>query len=128
MRGVVRAARSMAMAALLTACAAQKQAVPQAASPPGPSPAAHAAAVQALYPPWQHGTNNDAANQGLAFTVPAIDVLADFHGDPSKAALVLYVGGNYYFAMAPLVQAFGLAYPQYRGKVYYETLPPGILE
>jgi ABC-type molybdate transport system substrate-binding protein len=128
MRGVLRAARRIAVAALLTACAAQQQAVPQAASPPGPSPAAHAAAVQALYPPWQHGTNNDAANQGLAFTVPAIDVLADFHGDPEKAALVLYVGGNYYFAMAPLVQAFGQAYPQYRGKVYYETLPPGILE
>ena len=84
--------------------------------------------MQALYPPWQNGANNGAASQGLAFTVPAIDVLADFHGDPSNPALVLYVGGNYYFAMAPLVQAFGQAYPQYRGKVYYETLPPGILE
>jgi ABC-type molybdate transport system substrate-binding protein len=29
--------------------------------------------------------------------------------------------------MAPLVQAFGEAFPQYRGHVYYETLPPGLL-
>lgn len=118
----------MSVATLLAACAAQPQPGPQAASQPGPTPAARVAAAQALYPPWQRGTNNDAANQGLAFTVPAADVLADFHGDPGKAALVLYVAGNYYFAMAPLVQAFGQAYPQYRGKVYYETLPPGILE
>ena len=95
---------------------------------PAPTPAARAAAMQALDPPWQNGANNGAAERGLQFTVPAADVLADFHGDPGKAKLVLYVAGNYYFAMAPLVDAFGQAYPQYRGKVYYETLPPGILE
>jgi ABC-type molybdate transport system substrate-binding protein len=40
---------------------------------------------------------------------------------------VLYVGGNYFFAMAPLVQAFETHYPQYKGHVYWETIPPGLL-
>jgi ABC-type molybdate transport system substrate-binding protein len=84
--------------------------------------------MQAVYPPWQNGENNGATHRGLAFSVPAADVLADFHGDPGNATLVLYIAGNYYFAMAPLVHAFAQAYPQYSGKVYYETLPPGILE
>jgi hypothetical protein len=34
-----------------------------------------------VFPPWQHGANNDAANRGLDFTVPEVDVLADSHGD-----------------------------------------------
>jgi molybdate transport system substrate-binding protein len=58
-----------------------------------------------VFPPWQHGRNNDTADRGFEFTVPQVDVLADFHGDPFTAELVLYVGGNYFFAMAPLVQA-----------------------
>jgi ABC-type molybdate transport system substrate-binding protein len=92
-----------------------------------PSPAARAAAVEAQYPPWQHGANNGATNKGIDFTVPPVDVLADFHGSLDNPALVLYVGGNYFFAMAPLVAAFGRAYPAYAGKVYYETIPPGTL-
>jgi molybdate transport system substrate-binding protein len=40
---------------------------------------------------------------------------------------VLYVGGNYFFAMAPLVQAFEARLPQYRGRIYWETIPPGLL-
>jgi ABC-type molybdate transport system substrate-binding protein len=59
--------------------------------------------------------------------VPSVDVLADFHGSLDNPQLVLYASGNYFFAMAPLVQAFGEAYPQYRGRVFYETLPPGLL-
>lgn len=35
----------------------------------------------AIFPPWQHGANNDAQRRGLEFTVPPVDVLADFHGD-----------------------------------------------
>jgi len=42
-------------------------------------------------------------------------------------ALALYVGGNYFFAMAPLVHAFEERYPQYKGHVYWETLSPGLL-
>lgn len=78
-------------------------------------------------PPWQTGKNNDAIDRGLEFTVPGVDSLADFHGDLTKPRLVLFVGGNYYFAMAPLVQAFEEQHPDYRGRIYWETLPPGLL-
>ena len=80
-----------------------------------------------IFPPWQHGANNDATNRGLEFTVPEVDVLADFHGDPTNPNLVLYVGGNYFFAMAPLVQAFETLHPEYKGRIFWETLPPGLL-
>ncbi|MBS0365545.1 MAG: substrate-binding domain-containing protein [Proteobacteria bacterium] len=80
-----------------------------------------------LYPPWQHGANNDAVERGLTFTVPDADNLADFHGDPRDPLLALYVGGNYFFAMAPLVKTFEAQHPQYRGRLYWETLPPGLL-
>ena len=89
--------------------------------------ATRAAQDESLYPPWQHGANNDSARRGLEFTEPDADNLADFHGDPLHAALSLYVGGNYFFAMAPLVQAFEARYPQYKGRVYWETIPPGLL-
>jgi len=81
----------------------------------------------ALFPPWQHGANNDALERGVTFTVPDADNLADFHGDVQDPKLVLYVGGNYFFAMAPLVQAFENRYPEFKGRLYWETLPPGIL-
>ena len=81
----------------------------------------------ALFPPWQHGANNDATEKGFTFTVPEVDVLADFHGDVTDPKLVLYVGGNYFFAMAPLVQAFETSHPAYKGRVYWETIPPGLL-
>lgn len=92
--------------------------------------AAHAAEPipDTIFPPWQHGANNDAAPRGLSFTVPQIDDLADFHGDVSDPKLVLYVGGNYFFAMAPLVAAFEQQHPELKGRVYWETLPPGLLE
>lgn len=92
-------------------------------------PVAHAHVPQAsdIYPPWQHGQNNDALHRGLEFTVPDVDNLADFHGDPVDPALSLYVGGNYFFAMAPLVHAFERKYPEYKGRLYWETIPPGLL-
>jgi ABC-type molybdate transport system substrate-binding protein len=91
------------------------------------SPADRLKANEATYPPWQQGRNNGALNRGLEFTVPPVDVLADFHGSLDGPQLVLYASGNYFFGMAPLVRAFGEAYPQYRGRVFYETLPPGLL-
>ncbi|WP_082621997.1 substrate-binding domain-containing protein [Bordetella sp. N] len=81
----------------------------------------------AVSPPWQGEKNNDAVNRGFEFTVPDADNLADFHGNPSHPALSLYVGGNYFFAMAPLVKAFEKKYPEYKGRLYWETLPPGLL-
>jgi molybdate transport system substrate-binding protein len=81
----------------------------------------------ALYPPWQHGDNNDVKEHGVEFTVPDADNLADFHGNPVDARLVLFVGGNYFFAMAPLVAAFEKLHPEFTGRLYWETLPPGLL-
>lgn len=80
-----------------------------------------------IFPPWQHGQNNDAIDKGFDFTVPEIDSMADFHGDLNVPKLVLYVGGNYYFAMAPLVQAFEKLHPDYAGRIFYVTIPPGML-
>lgn len=81
-----------------------------------------------IFPPWQRGENSDATQRGLAFTVPEVDDLADFHGDVSDPKLVLYVGGNYFFAMAPLIAAFEREHPEFKGRIYWETLPPGLLE
>ncbi|MGC8591506.1 substrate-binding domain-containing protein [Acidithiobacillus sp.] len=80
-----------------------------------------------VFPPWQHGANNPAVAKGLEFTVPEVNNLPDFHGSIDNPQLTIFVGGNYFFAMAPLVAAFEKEYPQLKGKIYYETLPPGIL-
>ena len=80
-----------------------------------------------IFPPWQHGANAPATVKGLEFTVPEVNVLADFHGNLNNPKLVIFVAGNYYFAMAPLVAAFEQEHPQYKGRIYFETLPPGIL-
>lgn len=80
-----------------------------------------------IFPPWQQGANNPAITRGVELTVVEADNLADFHGDLTQAELVLYVAGNSFFAMAPLMHAFESQYPRYRGKVYFETLPPGVL-
>jgi len=80
-----------------------------------------------IFPPWQHGDNNPVTRRGLEFTVPEVDDLPDFHGDPFNAQLVVFLGGNYYFAMAPLVKAFVAEHPEFNGKMYFETIPPGLL-
>ncbi|WP_429289551.1 substrate-binding domain-containing protein [Paraburkholderia sp. CI3] len=80
-----------------------------------------------MSPPWQRGANSDIQARGLQFTEPDADNLADFHGSPIAPLLSLYVGGNYFFAMAPLVHAFEERYPEYKGHVYWETIPPGLL-
>jgi cytochrome c/ABC-type molybdate transport system substrate-binding protein len=82
---------------------------------------------EAIFPPWSGGKNNSATNKGFQFTVPEVDDMPDFHGDPFHAKLVLYIGGNYYFAVGPLVRAFEKSHPSLNGKIFAETLPPGIL-
>lgn len=83
--------------------------------------------AERLYPPWSHGKNDPALHQGLRFTVPEVDDMPDFHGSLDHPALVIFVGGNYYFAMAPLVHAFEARQPRLRGRIFYVTLPPGLL-
>lgn len=80
-----------------------------------------------IFPPWQHGDNNPVTRRGLEFTVPEVDDLPDFHGNPFNAKLVVFLGGNYYFAVAPLVHAFEAQHPEFKGRMYYETIPPGLL-
>lgn len=64
-----------------------------AAQPPE-SPAGRLAAQEAQFPPWQNGKNDGAANQGLVFTVPPADSLADFHGSLDNPLLVLYASST----------------------------------
>lgn len=80
-----------------------------------------------MFPPWQDGRNNDTVHKGFVFTVPEVDDLADFHGDVNDPKLVLYIGGNYYFAVAPLVRAFEKQHSDYTGRVFVVTIPPGLL-
>ena len=86
-----------------------------------------AIAADPVYPPWQHGANNPALNKGVEFTVHEADNLADFHGNLNEPLLVIYYGGNSFFTMAPLVKAFEAKFPHYKGRIYFETLPPGLL-
>jgi len=95
-----------------------------AASPAGADPQRD---TNRAFPPWQGGANAPARDKGLEFTVHEADNLADFHGDLTNARLILYVGGNYFFAMAPLVAAFEARHPELAGRIYYETIPPGLL-
>ncbi len=78
-------------------------------------------------PPWQAGANNDATDRGLVFTIPEIDVLADFHGDLTDPKLVLFFGGNYFFATRLLVLAFEASRPDFKDRIFWETIPPGRL-
>jgi len=121
------AAGLLALSALAVLAAGAEPATPASEARPAGSDACPGRWDEENFPPWQHGANNDVADRGLEFTVPDADVLADFHGDPANPLLVLYVGGNYFFAMAPLVQRFEARHPEYRGRLYWETIPPGLL-
>ncbi|SIR54090.1 MULTISPECIES: substrate-binding domain-containing protein [Acidiphilium] len=79
-----------------------------------------------IFPPWQHGANDDALDKGFKFTVPEVDDMADFHGNLDNPKLILYIGGNYFFAVAPLVKAFEQEHSKYKGHVFVVTIPPGL--
>ncbi len=78
-------------------------------------------------PPWSKGANNPAKQTGYTFRVPDIDNVPDLHGNPADAQLVLFIGGNQFFVLPQLVAAFERQYPELKGHIFYETLPPGIL-
>ncbi|MGH9600015.1 MAG: extracellular solute-binding protein [Terracidiphilus sp.] len=78
-------------------------------------------------PPWSKGANDPAAQTGYTFRVPDIDNVPDLHGNPADARLVLYIGGNQFFVLPRLVTAFEQEHPELKGRIFYETLPPGIL-
>ncbi len=78
-------------------------------------------------PPWSKGANDPAAAQGYKFHVPDVDNIPDLHGDPAGAKLVLFIGGNQFFVLPQLIAGFEKLHPDLAGRIYYETLPPGIL-
>lgn len=78
-------------------------------------------------PPWSKGANDPAASKGYEFRVPDVDNIPDLHGDPADAKLVLFIGGNQFFVLPQLVAGFVQLHPELAGRIYYETLPPGIL-
>ena len=84
-----------------------------------------AAAQQA--PPWSQGRNNPAADKGYVFQVDDVDNVPDLHGNPEGAQLVLFIGGNQFMVLPELIEGFEKQHPELRGRIFYETLPPGIL-
>ncbi|MHB0878666.1 MAG: substrate-binding domain-containing protein [Anaerolineae bacterium] len=95
---------------------------------PGPSGARVSDAGAGASSPASSGAGDaPAAYTGVRFSVPGVADLPDLHGNPADAGLVLYVGGNYFFALPPLLHAFTAGYPSLSGRVFYETLPPGVL-
>ena len=85
-----------------------------------------AATIQVM-PPWTKGDNNPALDKGVTFQVPDIDNVPDLHGNPAGAQLVLFIGGNQFFVMPQLIAGFVAKHPELKGRIFYETLPPGIL-
>ncbi|MGH9404584.1 MAG: substrate-binding domain-containing protein [Terriglobia bacterium] len=77
--------------------------------------------------PWSRGLNDPASNKGYIFQVPGADNVPDLHGNPAGAKLVLFIGGNQFMVLPKLVSAFVKDHPELAGKIFYETLPPGIL-
>ena len=78
-------------------------------------------------PPWSKGANNPAAEKGYIFRVPDIDNVPDLHGNPGDAKLVIFIGGNQFFVLPQLIAGFEGHHPELKGRIFYETLPPGIL-
>lgn len=78
------------------------------------------------YPPWE-GERNPSAEKGTIFETGDIDNMPDFHGNPMAAEFVIFAGGNYFFALDELVAAFEKAHPELRGRIFYETIPPGVI-
>jgi molybdate transport system substrate-binding protein len=62
----------------------------------------------------------------VTLTVPPVDVIEDLHGDPLMAELVLFLNGNQFMVMEELLTVFRTLHPTIR-RIFYETLPPGIL-
>jgi len=62
----------------------------------------------------------------VTLTVPPVDVIEDLHGDPLTAELVLFLNGNQFMVMEELLTVFRTLHPTIR-RIFYETLPPGVL-
>jgi molybdate transport system substrate-binding protein len=74
-----------------------------------------------LYPPWR-----EPMEGGCRFTVPEIDNVPDLHGDIVDPQLVIFFHGNQFMVTHDLIAAFRKHHPKYQ-RIYWETLPPGVL-
>jgi molybdate transport system substrate-binding protein len=74
-----------------------------------------------LFPPWLVPPGN-----GRQFTVPEVDNVPDLHGDIVDPQLVIFFHGNQFMVTHDLIAAFREAFPEYE-RIYWETLPPGVL-
>jgi molybdate transport system substrate-binding protein len=74
-----------------------------------------------LFPPWKELPGNE-----YHFTVPDADSIPDLHGDIVDPQLVIFFHGNQFMVTHDLIDAFQRIYPQYQ-RIYWETLPPGVL-
>jgi molybdate transport system substrate-binding protein len=66
------------------------------------------------------------AARTLAFNVPPADEVLDLHGDPGDAQLVIFASGNQFMVMPALLRAFQQHHPEI-ARIFYETLPPGVV-
>lgn len=67
-----------------------------------------------------------AGLSGKDFTIPGYVTIADLHGDIVDPQLVIFFGGNQFMVTHELLDAFRRQCP-YCERIYWETLPPGVL-
>ncbi len=85
----LRGVRPLLTASTLAGALAVGMAVGTVTASAQTTPKERLEATERTYPPWQRGRNNDATNRGVDFTVPPVDVLADFHGSLDRPELVV---------------------------------------
>ena len=56
--------------------------------------------------------------------LPETEIITQFHGNPEKAQLRLFMAGNQFVVMDNLIAEFKKRYPVYED-IYYVTIPPG---
>ncbi|UCC56751.1 MAG: substrate-binding domain-containing protein [Gammaproteobacteria bacterium] len=55
---------------------------------------------------------------------PETEIITQFHGNPHKAELTLFMAGNQFVVMDNLIAEFKKQYPKY-DNIHYVTIPPG---
>ena len=78
-----------------------------------------AAASAQASPPWSSQGGLPARDRGYVFQVPDIDNVPDLQGNPVGAKLVRFIGGNKFFVLTQLIQAFEAYHPEVAGHVIY---------
>ncbi len=76
--------------------------------------------------PWPVESARGQEECEPSFRQPGANICLDFHGDPTRAKLVVFSDGNHHMALEECV-AFHLADNPDMGDVFYSTTPPGPL-